>query len=197
MPRALVSLFGSSAGALPAPIISRVGQAWSVLESSQGGSLDLGKNLFICMIDSTTPFDLWDLNTAGPLNKDINVPAAGLGGSGAAEFLAQMAGENTFAIEYDERRGHHVAWQRGGRVYVIEAPASAPWDTGWTVTKIADDTLPVRPLTVAELNAAVQTDTSVTGKWRRSPVLDVYIGMQKYTDGDVWAFKPDNWVDPR
>ena len=39
--------------------------------------------------------------------------------------------------------------------------------------------------------------TGVTGKWRYAPDLDAFIGLQHNTDGNVWAFKPAQWQDPR
>ena len=39
--------------------------------------------------------------------------------------------------------------------------------------------------------------TGVTGKWRYAPDLDAFIGLQHKIDGNVWAFKPAQWQDPR
>jgi hypothetical protein len=182
-------------------IITKVGNAFTTMESPMGGALDSTKNLFVslCHPGSAPNYrlTLWDLNIAGPSNNDIGVLDSGLGGPDAAEFLAQMDDSPTFSLEYDEKRRYFIAWQRGGRVYSIEPPASSPWDTGWIVTKLSDDTLPLRPLTVTELAATTEADQGVNGKWRRSANLDVYIGVQKRISGDVWAFKPANWVDPR
>lgn len=179
-------------------IITKVGLAWTTLESPMGGALDSSRNIFVSFaFTGSTRFTVWDLDTAGPGNQDVAVDTSGLGGPDLTEFLAQMTDQATFSLEYDERREYFVAWQRGGRVYSIEPPSSPPWTTGWTVTKLSDDTLPVRPLTVTELDASGQADEGVNGKWRRSANLDVYIGVQKYLDGNVWAFKPAGWVDPR
>ena len=59
----------------------------------------------------------------------------------------------------------------------------------------AEDTHIIRPQTPAEMGS--NASTGVTGKWRYAPDLDAFIGLQHNTDGNVWAFKPAQWQDPR
>ena len=66
--------------------------------------------------------------------------------------------------------------------------------TYWTVSVLIDPASP-RPQTPAEMGS--NASTGVTGKWRYAPDLDAFIGLQHNTDGNVWAFKPAQWQDPR
>ena len=119
--------------------------------------------------------------------------AANLGGAGAAAFLADTI--NKSGMAYDPLRDRLLVWMDGGRVYEITVPAGKPTPTtGWVVTVLADP-VSSRPQTPAEMGS--NASTGVTGKWRYAPDLDAFIGLQHNTDGNVWAFKPAQWQDPR
>jgi hypothetical protein len=181
--------------------ITPVGHS-SILEAPCGGGLDTVNNIFIKFIgDSTNLLDGWDLDTGGAA---FTVVHAGVSGADSAEFLSQMQNEAGAAAgcrmgcTFDRRRGYYVLWSRGGRVWALQAPASS-FSTGWTVTKLHDDTTAPRPETMSEYGdtANSHTDAGVVGKWKYADTLDVYIGLQGNTLGKIWAFKPSSWVDPR
>jgi hypothetical protein len=178
-------------------IIYRVGQAWTSDSTANGGALDTVENVFVALRNSTNPIEGWDLDAAGFSNKNFVVPAAGLTGSAAAEFVAHLAAEGAvFSMTYDQRRERFVVWGRGGRVYSIRTPRGSDLTVGWEVTKLSADTLPQRPLTSAEFTGT-NADTGASGKFKRSESLDVYVAVQGAYDGNVWMFKPAGWIDPR
>ena len=130
---------------------------------------------------------------AGPTNDDKSVLAENLGGPGAALFLSENIGKAGMA--YDPVRDRLLVWFDGGRLYEIMVPVGKPTPTtGWTVSVLIDPASP-RPQTPAEMGS--NASTGVTGKWRYAPDLDAFIGLQHNTDGNVWAFKPAQWQDPR
>lgn len=180
-------------------IVTRVGQSWTDSPSPQGGALDPVANIALFLRTSATPFDGWNLNAAGSGNKNFSVAAAGVTGSGSAEFLTQLGEAAVFGIQFDAKRDYFALWGRGGRVYSMARPSNlSDLTTGWTVTKLSDDTLSPRPVTHTEMGGSGgDGDTGVSGKWKRSEALDVYIGLQGSNTGKVWMFKPAGWTDPR
>lgn len=176
-------------------VIEKVGRYWSGASAAdQGGAIDTVNNVAVGLSSSSsTPLYGWDLDLASPTNNNFATPDTGLSGTGAAEFLADFG---VYGMDYDSSRGVFVAWGRGGAVYTLEAPTNNDYSTGWVVTKIGDPTSP-RPLTAAELIAASASDSGVGGKFKYAPDLDCYVGLQHDSQGNIWLFKPANWVDPR
>lgn len=176
--------------------ITQVGQAWTNAGIDTGLAYDTVNKCAAYLSSATIPIYYWDLDYAGPSNQNGRVYAAGLVGAAAAEFLAVSPFEDQSMV-YDPKRGRFVVWGRGGAVFAITVPTGDPIPaTGWTVTKLCDATASPRPQTAAEMGAPA-TDTGVTGKWKYAPEMDVYVGLQHNTNGDVWVFRPDDWIDPR
>jgi hypothetical protein len=177
--------------------ITQVGLGWTIAPIDTGLAYDtVNKCVAFLSTAITYAIYFWDLDYAGPSNKNDRVPSANLVGPAAAEFLAVSPFEDQSMV-YDPKRGRFVIWGRGGAVFAITVPAGDPIPaTGWTVTKLCDATTSPRPQTAAEMGSPA-TDTGVTGKWKYSPEMDVFVGLQHNTNGDVWVFCPDNWIDPR
>jgi hypothetical protein len=100
---------------------------------------------------------------------------------------------------FDKKRDCFIVWGGGGTVYKLQRPSNmADPTTGWTVSKLSDDSASPRPITYAEMGDSTGNgDTGVSGKWKRSESLDVYIGLQGSISGNIWIFKPVGWNDPR
>ena len=175
-------------------VITKVGRYWSETQDTlRAVALHNGANLFVSTGNATKPITFWDLDYAGSTNNDKSVLAENLGGAGAASFLSESIG--TAGMAYDPVRDRLLVWFDGGRLYEITVPAGKPTPTtGWAVTVLVDPATS-RPQTPAELGA--NASTGVTGKWRYAPDLGAFIGLQHNTDGNVWAFKPAQWQDPR
>ena len=175
-------------------VITKVGRFKSEIQATlRAVALHNGANLFVSTSTATKPLTFWDLDYAGPTNDDKSVLAENLGGPGAALFLSENIGKAGMA--YDPVRDRLLVWFDGGRLYEIMVPMGKPTPTtGWTVSVLIDPASP-RPQTPAEMGS--NASTGVTGKWRYAPDLDAFIGLQHNTDGNVWAFKPAQWQDPR
>lgn len=181
--------------------ITIVGKSWDSYEGTeQGSALDTGADIFLAMGWYDAPFVGWNLKTAGPDNRNFVVASRNLIGPGAAEFVADITASMTFGLLFDERRNYFVLWSRGGRTYALRRPADlSNLSTGWHITRMSDHATSPRPATIAEMAAwsTYRIDTGVSGKWKRSRTLDVYVGLQDGVEGTVWLFKPAGWVDPR
>ena len=180
--------------------LSQVGSTLNNPGSGGGGvALDTTAQVFAVVVHTDTPLFFWDLKTAGPSNSNKNIAPAGLTGPGAAEFLAALpipSADRPHGMLYDPVRNRFTLWGEGGRVFAIAVPTGNPTPiTGWTVTKLADPAT-VRPTTKAE-QTTPDGMTGVHGKWKYAAELDLYVGVQHSTAGDVWVFRPENWIDPR
>ena len=174
--------------------ITKVGRYWAETQDTlRAVAIHNAANLFVSTGNATKPLTFWDLDYAGAGNNDKSVLAANLGGAGASSFLSEDIRKAGMA--YDPVRNRLLAWLDGGRIYEITVPTGKPTPTtGWTVTVLVDPAS-TRPQTPAEMGA--NASSGVTGKWRYAPDLDAFIGLQHKTDGNVWAFKPAQWQDPR
>lgn len=183
-------------------IVTIVGSPRDINSSVVSSALHNGLNCFVTsQKSSTVPFVFWDLDYAAPSgNVTYPVAASALIGPGAAEFLAATnATGGPQSIEYDPLRDRLVSWGFGGKVFGISVPEGDPVpNTGWYVEVLGDVADPAsRPMTYSETTAADGTASPICGKWRYASDLDVFIALNHNTNGNVWCWKPDQWVDPR
>lgn len=106
-----------------------------------------------------------------------------------ADFYADLGGADT-GLDFDPIRKHFVAWDKGPRVWRIDAPTPLA-TTGWTVTRLNAVTSP------APIDAMIDGQTGTLGKWEYAPDMDCFVGAIEPVNGNVWAFKPAGWQDPR
>lgn len=169
------------------------------------------------------PIQCWDLTSPGSSNTPINVPVANISGTGVTRLIASLSVEGGGSTQnngpwaqpgnihsggstgvgclYDPGRGTMIVASFLGDVIEITPPASGSLSTGWTATLLADASASSRPPTNAELQAlggSTRNPTNVGGKWKRAPSLGgAYLYLTDAYDGQVWAFKPAGWIDPR
>lgn len=178
-------------------LVSQVGNYENYGGRPCGGAYSPRFKLFLHPpFTSSQPLGGWKLSNPGPANPSFQVAPAGIGGKGAAEFLGSLD-SGKHSILWDERRNCFVVWERGARLWALKPPASlADLSAGWMVESLAGNSLSPRPLLEAEFPPQA-SDTSVSGKWKRARTLDVYVGLQHCFEGNVWFFKPLDWLDPR
>lgn len=119
---------------------------------------------------------------------------AGLTGTGASEVSRmRLNGTGNFnpGMDWDKAREKLVCWKTGGLVLGITPPAGSPMaTTDWSVEVLAD------PLT-GDMPDLITQDKGVLGKWKYAADLDVFIALQDTALGNVWAWRPHGWTDPR
>lgn len=157
-----------------------VGINWVGSGSHGAGAYDPIRNLYVKTLWDGVPFTFWDLDRAGPDNRNRWVELA------SAPDSFSMAGER-FGLEYDPVRDRFLLWGGGGNVYELNVGDRD--GTGWTLSELPLGT-----------GAATPPDNvargGVLGKWRYASNLDVFVGLEGANDGNVWFFKPSGWVDP-
>jgi len=107
-----------------------------------------------------------------------------------SEFLADCT--NKQGVAYDPVNQQFVLWERGRNVWGVTAPEGNPTPTaGWTVTKLSVDT-------GAAPDPTWDNNMSGThGKWKWASDLRCFIGATHTVQGNVWAWRPHGWTDPR
>ena len=105
------------------------------------------------------------------------------------DFYADLSGADT-GLDFDPVRGYFVAWDKGPRVWRIDAPTPLA-SAGWTVSRLNTTTTP------APVDAMLDGQTGTLGKWKYVSNLDCFVGAIEPVAGNVWAFKPEGWQDPR
>lgn len=177
-------------------VITQVGRYFSAgVSILRATAIHEAANCFVSTGNASKPFTFWRLDTVGASNNDQAVNAADLAGAGAAGLIAEPAGHSGLA--YDPVRNRLLMWPWGGRVYEIMLPTTKPMPvTGWSVELVCDAASP-RPMTKSEAEAVGRGSNGVVGKFRYAPDLDAFIGLQHTYAGNVWAYKPHGWQDPR
>lgn len=170
-------------------LISIVGTGAGSFHSDQGGALDSVNNVVLACGYPAQPIECWNLNTAGPANAIVNVPAADVGGAGKASYLAAMAAHfatrpqsSGMGVLFDVERARFVMWGGLAQLWTTSTPSNL--STGWTIEQL--------PAAVSD-PPQYTTETGVHGKWKYSAAMDCYIGVVNASNGDVWAYKPANW----
>ena len=177
-------------------IISWVGANWANNVSDSAAAYD-PKRKFFFNPSFYTPeiadfIGGWDLRpgVAGKNNRYISCPAANVVGPAddRAEFIAN-ANQDWYSSIYDERRDTFVVLSKLPAMYEVRPPANQVYSTGWSVKKIAG----------ADKFTAMggQDIDYLCGRFRRSKKLDVYVYVRDHFDGNVWMYKPHDWLDPR
>ncbi len=143
--------------------------------------------LFVRTGNNTTPFQFWDLTTAGP-----TIPTRASRSMPSIAALQSWMTANSVNIqncglEYDPTRGRFLLWCGAGVIWELTPPASGNTTTGWTATQRPVPPPPAPPGDV---------QTGVLGKWRYAAYYDAFVGLQDINDGDIWIYKPVGWAQP-
>lgn len=158
-----------------------VGINWIGSGSHGAGAYDPVRNIYVKTLWDAVPFTFWDLDLAGPDNRNQWVKLASVPDS------FSMAGEK-FGLEYDPVRDRFLLWGGGGNVYQLNVGDRDGSD--WTLSE-----LPLG-LGMGEAMPPKKVAKGVLGKWHYASNLDVFVGLEGANDGNVWFFKPSGWVDP-
>jgi VCBS repeat-containing protein len=152
-----------------------VGITWDTFSGDGAGAYDSSRNIYVRT--SVTEFTFWDLDSAGPTNRNVSfVPSDPSG-----EFELSKK----WGMEYDPIRERFVLWEGDASVWFLEPP-DTPGANGWILEKAPEPTL-ATPQPPADLRG-------VLGKWDYVASHDVFIGVTDQLTGDIWAYKPEGWT---
>lgn len=129
-------------------------------------------------------FTYWDLANASPTNLNVSFVPEG-------DFVAMSSGTYNYGLgdygmDYDAPRNRFLLWVGGGDVWALTPPPTVS-PIGWTIEKLESATAQT------PLNAA---GAGILGKWKYIAQLDAFMTVQDRYAGNIWIYKPENWVDP-
>jgi hypothetical protein len=183
-------LYKYTANALASPAqdtVSLAGVFWNGTDNATSCGVDPLRKLFVRTGNAAVPFVYWDLSTPGSGNRDVRVTPTDPSG----EFPTLLASGNVTlpncGFDFDARRNRFALWCGDGRVWMLTPPATAS-PLGWTIQK---QRAPTRAIPNGDVG------TGILGKWKYIPNLDAFIGLQDYTLGNIWIYKPVGWVNPQ
>ncbi len=129
-------------------------------------------------------FTYWDLTTPGPTN--FNVAFVPNGEFVPTSLGIYNNGLGDYGIDYDAPRNRLLLWGAGGDVWALYPPPAAS-PIGWDIEKLE--------------NSSTQTPeagprSGVLGKWKYIAQIDAFIALQDWYAGNIWIYKPENWIEP-
>ena len=152
-----------------------VGTLWDSYSGTGAGAYDPDHNIYVRT--SLTEFTFWDLDNAGPTNRNISfIPSDPSG-----EFNLS----NKWGMEYDPVREQFILWQGDASIWYLKPPETMG-AAGWTLEEAP---APTRAAPVAP-----GLFHGVLGKWDYVESHDVFIGVTDPFSGDIWAYKPGDWM---
>jgi Ca2+-binding RTX toxin-like protein len=149
------------------------------------GALDTWRNIYLRSVgpSSSPGFVAWNLDAAGPGNKDVRFRASAL----SAEF--PWAGLQNCGMDFDGVRGAFAIWCTGKDVWYLTPPDDFG-PTGWTLVRAA----PAPPGGFEPAyRAPSSTFPGVLGKWKYARRFDIFLGAFEGDTGNVYAYKPYGW----
>lgn len=139
-------------------------------------------NLFVRA--SPNLFTYWNLSTPGPANPNVAFVPAG-------EFVPSTLGAynyglGNYGMDYDAPRNRFLLWGGGGDVWALYPPPVVS-PVGWNIEKL-DSASTQFP--------SPYTSAGVLGKWKYIAQIDAFMALEDQRAGNVWIYKPENWVEP-
>ena len=159
----------------------KIGIYWNGYGVAHGaGAIDVADGIFLRSTGSAN-FTYWDLNQAGPNNKNVLfVPTVTNG-------TFNFAGLGYYGMDFDSKRGQFVLWNGDREVWILKPPEVLS-PNGWTLTRA-----PLPTLTEVPVLADSGNTTGVFGKWKYIAEQDIFLGVMDQTRGTIWAYKPEDW----
>lgn len=169
-----------------ADTVEQVGLWFGGANPSGAAAYDPESRLYVASGDSTRPFEVWDLDAAGPFNINQTVTPV-VNGIDGASFESGVQ----WGMDWDPVRKEFVLWSGGGDVWSLDAPDAGTIAGQWTLTQLVEgDDFLASALPPGEIQNYVR------GKWKYASNLDAFVGLEGAEDGNIWIFKPMGWTNP-
>jgi hypothetical protein len=161
-----------------------VGNYLNAYEGNGGAFIHPSFEIFVRPRGTGTNFMFWKIDATSAASPTAN-----------GEFLIAptLASGTTFsnanksALFWDPLRQHAVVWQGGKNIYTLKAPASLSTN-GWLLTSLPVANASIGPPPAGNANP-------VENRLRYIADLDAYVVVAEGLNGDVWAYKPSNWMN--
>jgi len=157
----------------------QVGRNRDVISGQGAAAIDQELNAYVRT--SRTSFAYWDLNNPGPNNGLVTFTPTDLDGSfdfGRLDY---------YGMDYDPVRNQFLLWRGDGKIWSLTSP-DILGKSDWFLELLVDDPIFGPSETISDF-----TRLGILGKWEYIPGYDVFLGINSYESGDVWAYKPGDW----
>ncbi|MEO6929208.1 MAG: Ig-like domain-containing protein, partial [Casimicrobiaceae bacterium] len=155
----------------------RVGIWWSGSSSQGAGAFDPTRKIFLRTGDGGLYFSYWNLNSAGPTNRDVPVTSI-------IDPTGQFSMNVNFGMDFDPVQSNFVLWNGGATIWRATPPAGLG-SSGWIISREPAPVGAVPPSAVG---------TGVLGKFKYIMNLNAFMALD--VNGDVWLYKPVGWSNP-
>ncbi len=162
-----------------------VGRFWGGPGDKVACGVDPGKT-FVRTATNSVPFVYWNLQTPGAKNNDVKLTPTDPTGEFESLLASNAITMRDCGLDFDRPRGRYALWCGGGRVWMLEPPATIS-PNGWIIRK---QPTPIGPAPTADVG------TGILGKWEYAPDLDAFVALQDPVQGNVWIYKPVGWQNP-
>ncbi|MBU2705055.1 DUF1080 domain-containing protein [Zooshikella marina] len=153
-----------------------LGTYWNGVNNQGAGLFDPVLNLYVRSGRKVIGF--WDLSTPGTENRDQLFYPQSLGN----EFNVTR----DMGMDYDANRHQYLLWRGYNEVWAIIPPTTVSTG-GWRAVK--------QPLWSGDA-PSLGPGTGILGRWKYIKQLDVFIGLQGISAGQIWIYKPIGWESP-
>lgn len=155
---------------------------WGVIWGQGAGAYLPTLNLFVRT--SKNLFTYWDLSTPGPTNPNVAFVPNGNFVPTTLGFYNYGLGD--YGMDYDAARNRFLLWGGGGDVWALTPPPVVS-PNGWEIEKLVSPSAQTpSPYPVA----------GILGKWKYIAQIDAFIALDDKHAGNIWIYKPENWVEP-
>jgi Bacterial Ig domain len=155
---------------------------WGVIWGQGAGAYLPTLNLFVRT--SKNLFTYWNLSTPSPTNPNVAFVPNGNFVPTTLGFYNYGLGD--YGMDYDAPRNRFLLWGGGGDVWALTPPPVVS-PNGWNIQKLqASPTQTPSPYPVA----------GILGKWKYIAQIDAFIALDDKYAGNIWIYKPENWVEP-
>ena len=151
-----------------------VGDSYDTYTGGGAGAYDPVHNLYVRT--SRYAFSYWDLDKAGPTNRNVLFMPS--------DPTGQFVLNEDWGMEFDPVRERFVLWKGAAPVWYLEPVEQS---TGFTWN------LEQAPLTGSSFPSVPSGFRGVLGKWDYVASHDIFLGVSNHLTGDVWAYKPEGW----
>ncbi|MEZ5572934.1 MAG: Ig-like domain-containing protein [Halioglobus sp.] len=129
-------------------------------------------------------FSYWNLSTPGPTNSNVAFVPNGTFVPDSTGLYNYGLGD--YGMDYDAPRNRFLLWIGGSDVWALYPPQVVS-PNGWRIEKLG------RAITPTPFNAP---GAGILGKWKYIAEIDAFITVQDWYAGNIWIYKPENWIEP-
>ena len=172
---------------------------WTTITAQGAAAIDPVNKLFVRTGVHSFPiyqkgnlnfdFFYWNLNTAAPNNAERSFNVVDNTGG-----LFDAAAIREVGLQYDPIGQRFLLWGGGTTIFTL-THTGIDFDTGWTLG-VDNSLVSGGPGGTTLVYDYIAPDNGILGKWDYAADYGVYVGLKDAVNGEIWVYKPSNYVMP-